>query len=249
MPISNVVQSWVRALRALPSPVNLDGQDALPRGGRYGETIVELRSPKPHGLADEGSYFVATNPTPGTGLATIAAQASLADTAPFILLTNTNPVNGKRIYLDYLRFIATAAGTAGTQLRWAVKTDTSLTRYTSGGSVITPNNVNQDDSTSSKAVIQAGALVATAASAAVRLLGNGMFRPVIPVVADVYQLSFGGIDNPLPSVVTTGTAQASVCQNTHPVIVGPGQCAAIHIWLPSQSAASSYEFELGYWER
>src|SRR6267142_4693351 len=106
-------------------PFTDDSEDAKPaRFGRYGEQWSQNLFNKSHGLAEEGSYFVISN-TPGTGLATIAAPTTLADTSPFIYLVNTetNGIYGKRTYLDYLRLIATAAGTAGTALRCAVKID------------------------------------------------------------------------------------------------------------------------------
>jgi hypothetical protein len=46
-----------------------------------------------------------------------------------------------------------------------------------------------------------------------------------------------------------GAAIAQVVAPAPPVIFGPQQWVQLHLWLPSQSAASSWEFELGYWVR
>ena len=235
--------------RVLPQAQS-DTTDARVRAGRYGELVTQGLWNTQHALADEGAYFVSTNPAPGTGLATIAAPTTLADTSPFILVKNNHKAGGKRLYLDFLKLICTAAGTGGASIHAAVKIDdVNPTRYTSGGSQITPVNVNMDDAGQSGALVYAGALVAAAASAAVRLVDHALLRPVIPVVGDTYYLNFGGAENMVGSLAPAGTAIAQQSFNFPPVVIGPGQWAAIHVWLPSQSAASSYEFALAHVER
>lgn len=240
-----------KVARELPTS-DIDGaRDGEPlRIAQYGEAVVMPLASKGLVAADEGSHFIATNPTPGTGIATIAALASLVDTSPFILIRNDNPVATvkTRIYLDYLKLVCTAVGTAGTAVRYAIKTDSAGNRYTSGGSMITPVCTNRDSDRSSMAQIYAGALVAAAATSG-RLLGHGLFRSAIPVINDSYMLNFGGSD-PAPTALVNNGATLTNANAVHPpVVIGPGQWCAIHIWLPSQSAASSWEFELSYVER
>ena len=94
-------------------------------------------SAKLHPLADQGKYFVATNPTPGTGIAS-GAVTSLADTTPYLVIKNNNTVaSGIKMYLDFWRLTLTAAGGGGTVRNMTFKLDSSqsVTRYTSGGSV------------------------------------------------------------------------------------------------------------------
>lgn len=236
--------------RGIPTPYE-DGGEAEARGGRYGEQYVLSVVPKMHNLADEGTYYIASSPTPGTGLPTIAALTALVDTSPFIFVRNnfsvTDPLR-KRIYLDYLKLICTAAGTAGASIRYAVKIDSSRIGVPTGGTLITPNNVNMDFNQWSQAQIYAGALVAPAANSP-RLLGSGLIRPVIPVVGDTYIINFGGMDPSVGSLAPAGTANSDRVFSHAPVSIGAQQIANLHIWLPSQSAASSYECELGYWER
>ena len=107
--------------KGLPSAA-ADGESDM-RLDQYRSVFMQNIVPKMHPLSVEGSYYTLTNPTPGTGIATIAAQATLADTAPFILFKNANAAGGKNIMLDYLKLICAAAGTGGTQLRYAVKVD------------------------------------------------------------------------------------------------------------------------------
>lgn len=234
--------------RVKPAPRLPDGT-ANPRARKdaYGASAIVSYTHKPEQmLADEGSYFVATNPTPGTGIASLAAPTTYDDTKPFITVQYTT-TSGRRLFLDFLKLQCTAAGTGGTALNAVIVVDNAASRWTSGGSAITPVNPNMDDSTKSEAVINVGALVA-AAAANKRIVWVDTLRPVIPVVGDTYLIEFGG--NPaMNSLAVAGTAIANVAKKAPPVILGNGQNAAINLWLPSQSAASSYEFVLGFHER
>jgi hypothetical protein len=255
---STNIKAALEASRNLPQ--KFDQVDVALRGGPYGEIYSLPLLPEPQVSADEGSFWTVTNPTPGTGIATIAAQASLADTAPFILFKNnsspTDPLS-KRIIAKWLRITCTAAGTAGAQLRFATKTDSAGARYTSGATVIAGNNTigaatnqpvnsNSDIGTASGIQLYAGPIVATAA-ASPRLIDAVTARITIPIVGDSFLLVFGANEaNSNGSLVATVT---QLCIPMAPWVVGPQQWGAFHLWLPSQSAASSYEFTFAYTER
>lgn len=202
-----------------------------------------------YGLCDEGSYFVATNPTPGTGIAGIAASDGNNDLENLICVYNAaTAAAGTRIYLDYLQLLVTAAGTNGTTTEWVSKIDDS-DRYTSGGSAITEVNCNMDSTESTSARLHFGALVSPAASNQ-RLVGHGTLRSVIAVVEDTYTFDFGaGVSGMTSSLQTTGTAVAHIYVPHAPVILGPGDSWLFQINAASQTAASSFEFQLGFWER
>lgn len=193
--------------------------------------------------AEEGRYFIATNPTPGTGLATIAALASLADTSPFIMMRAQN----RMVVLDYLRLTYAVLGTGAASVRFAAKTDAAKAAPT-GGTAITPVNVNQGATLSPDALVYAGALVAGAAVSA-RLAMHAQLRAAAPVAGDSYTVRFGGTGGgPVGALLTTGTAQTFVNIDGPPVLCAPGQTIQLHPWFPSQTAASQLEFELGYYE-
>lgn len=205
-----------------------------------------------YGLADEGSYFVARNPTIGTGVAGIAAADAADDLETLLFLRNTSADSeGKRIYLDYLRLVPTAAGTNGTTTQYYSWIDTGTSRYTSGGSAITPQNVNMDSSESAPVTCMFGALVTAAASADKRTVGGGSLRlGVIKVIGDIYTFEFGPARGALPtSLVTSGTAQAIVTVRHAPVVLGPGDMFGLEVYAASQTVAASFEFELGFWVR
>lgn len=242
--------------RARPKALADGGTDGQPfRSARYGEEMnVQLHN-KAHTLCDEGSYFVVSNPTAGTGVANQAAPTAAPavgsnDTKPFLVYQNTAPASsGLRTNFDYVRFRCTAPGTAGASINFVVILDAAgAPRAPTGYTAITPVNSNMDDGTAHQGAVNAGAGTVTTTSTG-RLLPNIQFRPVIPVVGDIYVVSFGPTEYPVGSLISSGTG---ICQQSFghpPIIIGPQQWALFYLWLPSQSAASSYEFDMGFWQR
>jgi hypothetical protein len=198
-------------------------------------------------VADWGQYFVATNPTAGTGIAGIAAADGINPLEHLISVYNGSTVaEAVRIYLDYLILRLTAAGTNGTDLAYVHHID-DADRYTSGGSAITEVNCNMDSTTTSKARHHFGAIVSPAASNA-RLLGGGILRVVIGVVGDIYSFSFGGNGQTNAQGIINATAPVSMHTNLVPVVIGPGDSWLFQTNASSQSGAISWEYELGYYE-
>lgn len=211
-----------------------------------GETLVRDISPDQFAIADIGQYFAANNAQ--TGIATAAAPTSFSATNPFLAIVNKDSVNGKNIYLDYVTLLATAAGTAGASLQVAVTLD-NTNRYTSGGTDITANIVNTNGNAGTKSIAQvvAGNITASSATGNVRtVVGNRFLKGAIPVAGDEYTLKFGGVDAPAAIQIST---ISKVAINVPKIVIPPGWTALIHIWLPSQSGASSYAPELGWIER
>lgn len=249
-------QALIRGIvqRVLPAfnPDSTNNDVAL-RQGSYGEAYTQPLVRKTHNLADEGSYFVATNaqtgivPTYGT---------SLVATSPFITVYNSNATS--RLYLDYIALVAIAAGAQTTTAGYiaiSVVTD-STNRFTSGGTSLTANivNPNQTSSNVSGAVINCGAIVAPAASAARTIVGIRNIRPsvsttVTNVVGDMNLLTFGSVEGATGSIVI---ANANIMpQALPPVIIGPGHTALLYMWTPVISAPSAATFapEIGFWVR
>ena len=211
----------------------------------YGHLAVDLRAPTKGFLAVEGSYYTATNGQ--SGIATGATPTAFSATNPFITIFNTgNPNNtaAVRIVLDYITLIATAAGTAGASVQCAFVKDT-LNRYTSGGTALTPVKTSTFGQPS-VAQIYAGNITAAGASAsAVTPVGNRYLKGAIPVAGDTYTLQFGSVDNLSNIAVSTVTFSS---QGLPPICLNPGEMGLLHLWLPSQSAASSYIPEIGWSE-
>jgi len=219
------------------------------RMGKYDELYAVTAFPDMAVMALEGSYFTVNNAQ--TGIATAATPTAFSATNPFLVIYNTeNPANAlaKDIILDYVSLLATAAGTAGASVQIAVTLDQG-NRYTSGGTDLTSLVVNPNPRFTNKsaAKVYAGNLTASAATTAVRaVVGNRYCKGAIPVAGDNYLMKFGGID--APSFIGISTILMSL-NNLPKVIIPPNWSAVVHLWLPSQSAASSYAPELGWVER
>lgn len=239
--------------RALPQPYQ-DNPSGGPgtRAGRYGEVVTSdlVGVNSKHQYADEGIYFSATNPTPGSAIA-FAVNASSDFTKSFMLFKNTAASGGKRMYLDYVKVLPTTAPASATSMQFAIQVDTAgVNRYTSGGTTVSGINVNGDsDTTSVGQVIYATSAVITTAAAGpnVRLVSRGVARSVIPAVLDEIVIQFGGLADAGSS---SGTTAGRSAVTAPPIIVGPQEFAVLNVWFPSNAiTALSYEFECGWWER
>lgn len=193
----------------------------------------------PINMADLGMYWSAVNPTPGTGLATIAALATLTDITPFIQIN----AGVKNIAIDFLRLQCTAAGTGGTQLRFAQQVGAAKAAPTGGTQIIPKNVANVGTALSS---IWAGPLAAAAGTP--NLIDHSILRSSIPQVGDCYFLKFGSLDTSSPGIVTNVASPGVFNINMMPYIVPAGLTGQLHIWLPGQTVASSWEVALGFYE-
>ena len=236
------------AAPALPG-ANAQGTEPRLRMGKYAEAFTIERSTK-LAQAEEGSMFIVTNPTLGTGVALgVAAATAVIQTAPSILIYNNDAVGGKSIILDSLKLIVTGAGTAGTRLDLSVYMD-STTRFTSGGTANTPVNMNMGVTTSSIAKFYDAsvAIVSPAATANLRRVGHVVLRTQIPVVMDQYAVEFGGKSGNSTGI-TNGTAPLAIQLGTGPVVIAPQQSCLLFLHSASQSGAPTYEFEVTWAER
>ena len=237
-----------RVSRSLPQALP-DGMDAPQRAGRYGEVLTAGLPRTKHVYADEGSYFVSTNPTIGTSIPHVVL-AAFDDTKPYIYLRNTEQAQNqqaKRIYLDYIKLLCKVVPASAVEWGYAGILDYAAARYTSGGSAITPVNVNGDIVMPSIASLIVGAITAIAGQSA-RKVCRGRWRGVIPTIYDEYVLLFGGMEGGSSMAAAAASGRSvSMCA---PVVIGPGQNFYLNMFGTSNaSTASEYEFEIGWWER
>jgi hypothetical protein len=172
-------------------------------------------------------------------------------TKPTILFKNGNSVaSGIRCYLDYLRMQVTVVGTGESVLNMAFQLDVSqsTTRYTSGGSSITPVNTNGDSTNASAVTFYFGAVTAAAAGSA-RLINSHSLTSAKEVVFDSFTFDFG---SPSKSVVTSmvdnTTTITHKCYGEPPVIVGPQQHFLAIVWAAGISPATTWAFDMGWIE-
>lgn len=197
------------------------------------------------GLA--GQYFVANNPTPGTGLIGHAAPTTFDETKPYLFVRNEG--TDRWIIPMYLRLTTTVVSVGNSIMRFTQAIDTkTTTRYTSGGTALAPTNTNMRSSDQAGgATIYAGAVVAAAVTTARRVLGTQTCRTVIGVVGDIYQWSWGAHEMMDPaSLITTGTAVSNAVFGLPPVALAPNDMLLIHQWAASQSTGPTFEVEFAY---
>ena len=237
------------AVQALPVSSLQDYGVGAVRMTNRNELVTQSISKGRVGLADEGSYFICTNPTPGTGIASITAANGYDAAEALCIIKNGNASSGARIYLDYIKLSPTVAGTNGTNVTYATHLDPVGTRYTSGGTLYTPLSPNMASDATSGAVVHFGAVVTTAAGTNVRKIGSGNLRTSIMVVGDEYVLDFGADGNAGASSLFEGTLICKQVVRHAPIILGPGDEFILAVNAASQSVAASFEFEIAFWER
>lgn len=241
------INIWGLTHNALPG-ATVDNQYGQVRSTQYGElATVPLLGAKNHLLSVEGSYYTICNPTAGTAIADGNASGFVT-TTPLLVVYNGNASGGKSIYMDYLDLIVTAAaGTSSTNFVAAHYVDTG-NRWSSGGSAITPANVNPGSSLTSAGVVHFGAITATAANAQ-RQLHNEILRTVIPVIGDKYKFRYGDTVGATAGMPLEGTTQLERVVSL-PGIVIPPQCSyCLYTWGASQGTARQHTFTGAYWER
>jgi hypothetical protein len=250
--------------RVLPQPVVIDGPESegYMRGSRYREAAVLSYVRKSHLLADEGSYFVTNNSQSGLATSLLGTSFSQTTLSPFLIATNLDSPGGKRAYLDYITLVTTAAGAMTgatlTYLAFALSTDASVGRYSSGGTLLTPLSPNSDIS-SAKSVLQiyAGALTLNAATANARIqVGQRTLRPcastsAADVIGEEKILNWGGVEQGMFATYATLTAINSSVHGLPPIVIGPQQCLILHLWSPggALTTGASYAPEMGWFER
>ena len=240
-------QVYGKTSKAIPTSV-ADGTSQQYRSTPYGEIVTTQLMDNHSSLADEGSYFKATNPTPGTAI-THAVTTAFSATAALFTINNTAAANGKRIYLDYFRFITVGTPTTATSAQMVITMDTT-NRFSSGGSTITPVNANMDNSRATIATLNVGAVVLTAASGSVRQVGRHTFKtqatPCL-AVGDILAADFG--DATAAGAVLNGAAAQMLPYASGPCVIGGGHSLNVHVYYPAVTAAPTFEFEIAWWER
>ncbi len=201
--------------------------------------------------AQNGQYFVARNPTPGTALA-FAVSASVSETAGNFLALKNNSSPGatteKKIILDFIRLICKTAPASGTAGYFYAALNSDTAKYTSGGTELTAVQTNMNESGASVAKVYAGALTTIAAAATARVVAGGVLRTAIPVVGDEWILKFGQ-DVASGYSLLGGTATERMIIPCPPVILGPQHTLTLQMWFPSNATtAAQFEVEAGWIE-
>ena len=201
---------------------------------------------------DTGGTFVATNPTPGTGIisATPITLAAAATVPSMVVYNGNAPNSNTNIYPLYLKLVETAASTGGTQLNFQFHLDV-IDRYVSGGTVLPGQNTLSGSPVLSKAVIAFGALTGAAVQADKFISGNLRCRVgLIDILGDKLEFTWGSpslsLSIPFQTVATIGNYQFGL----QACAIQPGHSMVFTIWQPTTfTTGVTYELEFGYLEK
>ena len=214
-----------------------------------------------HSLADEGAYFVATNPIVGTAIAmttsviddALTASATHAPNVPYLYMQNrggVGDVNSKSIYLKYIKLfsrLGDQAWTSATQALFSMRTDPGGDRRTTAGTALSVFNINSGASNSTAASFTAGGNVTSLPGALGRIAAHGLIQTTIPLAGSTWIWTFGDTGQ------STNFGYASVINSltipVGPLVIAPGWSFQLDIWATALAAAPTFEVEVGYVER
>ena len=211
------------------------------------------------GKWEKTHFSVLNSKIKGTGIATNANPTTYAATEAFIVFNNgesRNNTGGKNTLIlpDYVKMTCSVSGTAGKGFKIVWMEDTA-DRWTSGGTSLTTLAANHYVDTTSgftrvstSAVIHVGDLVSPAATSEAAI-GASTFRPTLGatlgLIGDQYITKFGG-DQQSSASMSVGAQK--LLDVVSPVVLAPGSSLVGHVIIEAQSAASSWEFEMGWVE-
>jgi hypothetical protein len=205
-------------------------------------------------LAANGKYFVATNPTPGTGVlcGTVTSFSATAD--GLFTISNGAGLGGPNIQLDYLKLMMSGtAPTATTVQRGAVYVESGIVAPSAGNVVVTARNVLPTGPGSVAAVNGFSSAMCTipAAVGTRTLVANWQLPTSLGVTGDEYLINFGAepVGGAGQLTAVRATAPARLTTSTTPVTIPPGYTGILDWWWVGQATnGPTFEFELAWCE-
>jgi hypothetical protein len=200
------------------------------------------------GLGDSANYYIASNPTPGTGIIT-GHPTTLVSTTPALILFNGGLLN---VYLLWMRLGITVASTGNvTNTNFSHSIDAGNRNLgNTAGTALTINNTNIMSNSKSSVQATFGAITgATAASSNERIMGNDWFRvALIDIVGDVYEWQYG-----TPSMVGVGSTPATVCnfiRSAPAIVLQPQSSYVLNVWATTTfTTGITFEVQIGFAEK
>ena len=219
-------------------------------------TMYSMIASNPKGFTDEAlsrSTFVATNPTPGTGIA--MQDDSVARSAVLAMMNVFNSADSllNEFYVIipvWLKLQASAANTTADDGSLDIYLD-QVDRYTSGGTTITPQALIQSAEAdfvdpTTKATINFGELV-TAGATDENLVAHVNVATAVLTVDDLIELYWGDAPGSggRDGTLVRGPGSFSV----PPMWIRAGANMSLHWYGANQAADPGFEFEFFYVEK
>ena len=233
-------------------------QNATMTAFKYGEDAVVSLFPTKAAAALRGYYYAISL----ASTALVTSLTTLTEASPALIIENTAQAGGVNIVMDYVRVYSSAIMAAAVDSQAAWKIDNIRNKWASGGTAITPQNVNGNYANASVANVHAGALVVATAQQSstvfARTVYNAFLKPTATapaqIIGDTFDFRFGALDAPLPTVLNN---VASAGANTFPlglnvalppVVLGPGQTLTLFMWGTTGGSAPSVMLSGGWYE-
>lgn len=201
------------------------------------------------------STFRAGNATAGTGIVSLPAAATFDATEA--LMTVYNSANALGVTPDQetiipimLRIRNTVTNTAATDFRIVVTMD-NIDRYTSGGTTLVGASPFWDTTATfaqrtSKATINFGSVVSTAASSDVVVVASELIRSSIFIAGESSEMWFGAGPT-APNILNAEADQIAL--TPYPIVIGRGCTMTVHGYGTSQTGGNpAWEVEFFYVE-
>lgn len=227
---------------------SLDGSFAITRANKFSESIYSVNLSTQN--ASEGSSYVSTTPTPGTGVV-LLLQTAYSINNPSILIKNKGQTStDKDIILKRIKLICTAAGN-GNNVDCAMILDTG-DKYSSGGALMVSKNTSTDSPASADTIADirnssvSGIGINTTTTG--RLVYRSKIKSTAAVVGDEYVLLFGAEPGPESGSLSSAAASRNT-NSVPPLIIAPNGNLAIHFWTAGATVAPTYELVIEYAER
>lgn len=204
-------------------------------------------------LAALGQYYVATTPTPGTGVVcgTVTAFSATAD--GLITISNNNAPGGRTIQLDQLVLnMSGTAPTATTVMKMAAFNEVGIVAPSAGNVAVVPKNVLASGPATNAVVNMFSAAMCTipAAVGTRTLVGNWSIPTSLGITGDTYTMLFGGDPTAAtPLTAVRATAAANIVTAAPPITIAPqNTCILDWWWLTQATNGPTFEVLLGYIE-
>jgi hypothetical protein len=216
---------------------------------------VNIMSPR-QTAALNGQYYVATNPTPGTGVVcgTVTAFSTTADGLFTISNGNQALPGGRTILLDTLTLnMSGTAPTATTVMKMAAFLENRIVAPSAGNVAVVAQPMNPAIAPTTGATINgfSAAMCTIPAVVGTRtLVGNWSIPTSLGITGDSYTMIFGADPTAAtPLTAVRATAAANIVTAAPPVSIPPGYTAILDWWWVGQATnGPTFEFTLGYYE-
>ena len=212
-------------------------------------------SPSWQDYAAAGKGFIASNPTPGTGIVcgTVTAFSATAD--GLFTLSNGNAAGGASIRMNSVALnMSGTAPTATTVMKSAFYLEQGIVAPSGGSSAVVPRNALLGGPASSGTLnVFAAAMCTIPAAVGTRQLAGNVSIPTnLGITGDSYIVKLDGTqpDNGAFSVVVRATVPSRFAAGTAaPIIIAPQQTLIADWWWIGQATnGPTFEYEISWIE-